>query len=275
MRRPEQSHCQLERELAVLSNQTIRDPCTLVSVRQRVRVIKNRLSAKRSREQARDYVEQLERNVANLATESTQLARRLARVEEENRKLRTASGLTADADVDSEATAPVDKEEKELNVREPAVLLQPSLQLDALLLFLNTLASHVSSAPLPAFASSTLAPAARAATLALALRWHVSPGELPPLAPTAATEQTLRPHAWPWTDEFPLSPADAETAAGGAMGPRSADDPPRGENGWGLAHAPRGDAEAGADVWQLQVESNPERALMHDFPHVVEAEWLI
>mmetsp|Transcript_37050 Transcript_37050/g.75001 ORF Transcript_37050/g.75001 Transcript_37050/m.75001 type:complete len:234 (+) Transcript_37050:96-797(+) len=173
MRRPEQSHCQLERELAVLSNQTIRDPCTLVSVRQRVRVIKNRLSAKRSREQARDYVEQLERNVANLATESTQLARRLARVEEENRKLRTASGLTADADVDSEATAPVDKEEKELNVREPAVLLQPSLQLDALLLFLNTLASHVSSSPLPAFASSTLAPAARAATLALALRWHV------------------------------------------------------------------------------------------------------
>mmetsp|Transcript_37051 Transcript_37051/g.75002 ORF Transcript_37051/g.75002 Transcript_37051/m.75002 type:complete len:268 (+) Transcript_37051:96-899(+) len=267
MRRPEQSHCQLERELAVLSNQTIRDPCTLVSVRQRVRVIKNRLSAKRSREQARDYVEQLERNVANLATESTQLARRLARVEEENRKLRTASGLTADADVDSEATAPVDKEEKELNVREPAVGCSSPLPQHAGLSCLVRPSSGLCK-----FNAGACRPRGDFGSSPALAR---SPGELPPLAPTAATEQTLRPHAWPWTDEFPLSPADAETAAGGAMGPRSADDPPRGENGWGLAHAPRGDEEKGADEWQLQVESNPERALMHDFPHVVETEWLI
>jgi hypothetical protein len=55
MRRPEQSHASLERELALLSQQyDILDPSTPPAVKRRARMIKNRLSAKRSREQARE-----------------------------------------------------------------------------------------------------------------------------------------------------------------------------------------------------------------------------
>jgi hypothetical protein len=55
MRRPEQSHASLERELALLSQQyDLLDPSTPLAIKRRARMIKNRLSAKRSREQARE-----------------------------------------------------------------------------------------------------------------------------------------------------------------------------------------------------------------------------
>lgn len=57
-------------------------------VRKRMRVIKNRLSAKRSREQARDYVQQLESSLAALMHHNESLARRLAFVECDNATLR-------------------------------------------------------------------------------------------------------------------------------------------------------------------------------------------
>mmetsp|Transcript_3393 Transcript_3393/g.8078 ORF Transcript_3393/g.8078 Transcript_3393/m.8078 type:complete len:237 (+) Transcript_3393:156-866(+) len=177
MRRPEQSHTQLERELAILSNHPIQDAGALVTVKQRVRVIKNRLSAKRSREQARHYVEELEKNVAHLASESEKLSRRLAQVEEENRRLMatTPDGAQAGPCAQEPVALPVVAAEKE-QVKEPAVLPQTSLQLDALLLFLNTLA--IASGRLPASASSSLAPAALAqkalqpAMCLQLLRWH-------------------------------------------------------------------------------------------------------
>ena len=57
-------------------------------VRKRKRIIKNRLSAKRSREQARDYVQQLESSLAALMHHNESLARRLAFVECDNATLR-------------------------------------------------------------------------------------------------------------------------------------------------------------------------------------------
>lgn len=57
-------------------------------VRKRMRVIKNRLSAKKSREQARDYVQKLESSLSALMAEHQSLARRLAMVEYENATLR-------------------------------------------------------------------------------------------------------------------------------------------------------------------------------------------
>jgi hypothetical protein len=52
------------------------------------RILKNRQSAKRSREAARQHLEILERNVAILAKESQMLMHRLALVEAENTHLR-------------------------------------------------------------------------------------------------------------------------------------------------------------------------------------------
>jgi len=76
---PEQSHASLERELRRLSEKYSWDEAP-PSVKQRIRTIKNRLSAQRSREQARKYVEQLEGTVKELAEESDILARRLEEV---------------------------------------------------------------------------------------------------------------------------------------------------------------------------------------------------
>mmetsp|Transcript_57350 Transcript_57350/g.117388 ORF Transcript_57350/g.117388 Transcript_57350/m.117388 type:complete len:248 (-) Transcript_57350:349-1092(-) len=163
MRRPEQSHSQLERELEVLSNQEFHDSESFVSVKQRVRVIKNRLSAKRSREQARDYVEQLESNVAYLASESDALARRLAQVEEENRKLREAESsskeIQSNGCVEPTHGSQVE-EEKRTTLCEPAVLPQSSLQLDALFFFLSMAA--MTSGPPNGSAHSTPARVGRA-----------------------------------------------------------------------------------------------------------------
>jgi hypothetical protein len=55
MRRPEQSHASLEKELVLLSAQyDLLDADTPPAIKRRARMIKNRLSAKRSREQARE-----------------------------------------------------------------------------------------------------------------------------------------------------------------------------------------------------------------------------
>jgi hypothetical protein len=85
MRKPECPHEVLEQELESLisAGQDHED-----QVRKRVRVIKNRLSAKKSREQARDYVSQLEQSLSALMAHNQSLARRLALVEYDNVSLR-------------------------------------------------------------------------------------------------------------------------------------------------------------------------------------------
>ena len=57
-------------------------------VRKRIRTIENRLAAKRSREQARSRVDELERGYSLLAAQNEALARRLAQVEMKNVTLR-------------------------------------------------------------------------------------------------------------------------------------------------------------------------------------------
>lgn len=86
MRKPEQPHEALEQELEALEA----DGHDLGEdeVRKRMRVIKNRLSAKKSREQARTYVQQLESSISALMAQHQALARRLAAVEYENVALR-------------------------------------------------------------------------------------------------------------------------------------------------------------------------------------------
>lgn len=90
------------------------------AIKKRVRVIKNRLAAKRSREQARSYVQQLESTLSALAAKNDFLARRLAVVEAENCSLKR--GLPTN--VQKEARG------------EPAVLPYSSLQLDGFLLIM-------------------------------------------------------------------------------------------------------------------------------------------
>ena len=66
--------------------------------RHRLRVIKNRLAAKKSREQARHYVQQLEHNLSLLGTESALLAARLAQCERENAQLRAQASMARHAE---------------------------------------------------------------------------------------------------------------------------------------------------------------------------------
>ncbi|EKX46340.1 hypothetical protein GUITHDRAFT_152478 [Guillardia theta CCMP2712] len=58
-------------------------------IKTRVRTIKNRLAAKKSRDQARTYVQKLEANLATLASQNEAMAQRLALMESENENLRT------------------------------------------------------------------------------------------------------------------------------------------------------------------------------------------
>jgi hypothetical protein len=110
------------------------------AVKRRARMIKNRLSAKRSREQARDYVAKLENTVKVLSAESELLARRLAQVEAENRMLRLTGSADAPSSTSSSSLRTValseDKQEKGRITAEPAALRKSSLQLDAFLLFM-------------------------------------------------------------------------------------------------------------------------------------------
>ena len=87
MRKPQQPHEVLEQELENLTSINSQDYVE-EEVRKRMRVIKNRLSAKKSREQARDYVQKLEGSISALTAQNQSLARRLAMVEYENATLR-------------------------------------------------------------------------------------------------------------------------------------------------------------------------------------------
>lgn len=87
MRKPEQPHEVLEQELEALASADGQDMGE-EEVRKRMRVIKNRLSAKKSREQARTYVQKLEGSLSALMAQHQALARRLAAVEYENATLR-------------------------------------------------------------------------------------------------------------------------------------------------------------------------------------------
>mmetsp|Transcript_6279 Transcript_6279/g.16050 ORF Transcript_6279/g.16050 Transcript_6279/m.16050 type:complete len:308 (-) Transcript_6279:232-1155(-) len=102
MRRPMQEHDALERELKelVLFEERGIDPTGKWSkmdkkaIKARVRMIKNRLAAKRSREHARTYVQELEGTLEALQSKNEVLARRLAALEAENDKLKRSGGLS-------------------------------------------------------------------------------------------------------------------------------------------------------------------------------------
>ncbi|EKX54710.1 hypothetical protein GUITHDRAFT_131751 [Guillardia theta CCMP2712] len=101
MRRPCQPHAVLEQELSILlqtqkrveeSAAAMMRGCELDMAREiknRVRTIKNRLAAKKSRDQARTYVQKLEGSLASMAAQNEALAQRLAIAESENESLRS------------------------------------------------------------------------------------------------------------------------------------------------------------------------------------------
>ena len=139
MRRPLQSHVVLEQELQTLLKEdldaSVEDIVNSVggscddesknAIKKRVRVIKNRLAAKRSREQARTYVQHLESTLSALAAHNDFLARRLAAVEAENDSLKR--GLPTQNSHES-----LDKGDQMVFRGEPAVLPLSSLQLDGI-----------------------------------------------------------------------------------------------------------------------------------------------
>jgi len=154
-----QEHDALERELKelVLFEERGVDPTGKLSkmdkkaIKARVRMIKNRLAAKRSREHARTYVQELEGTLEALQSKNEALARRLAALEAENDKLKRNGGLPVAGGDERDV-----EETKDRN-SEPAALAT-SLQLDAVL-FLSALLSTLLpslrlSAPLPPCPSS-------------------------------------------------------------------------------------------------------------------------
>jgi len=128
------------------------------AIKARVRMIKNRLAAKRSREHARTYVQELEGTLETLQSKNEALARRLAAVEAENNKLRRLEGLEA-------GNGGRTDEEEDKDHNKPAVLYT-SQQLDAVLFFfLSALLSPLTPSPpsppspSPALCGGSLPPA--------------------------------------------------------------------------------------------------------------------
>jgi len=163
MRTPEQDHASLEIELRKLEERHSWDDAP-AAVKRRMRTIKNRLSAKKSREQARDYVDKLEQSVRMLSNESDTLARRLAIAEAENKILQQVGGRChglatgSNADIDTAnndddagamtaAPASTTASDGGGGQDEPAVPSKPSLQLDALLLLFQTVAASRETYP--------------------------------------------------------------------------------------------------------------------------------
>lgn len=113
----------------------------------RVRMIKNRLAAKKSREHARTYVQELEGTVESLQSKNEALAQRLAAVQAENEKLKRSKSVSMK----------IERNENGGNrTSEPAALTDhKSLQLDAapflLSILLSALLSHT---PTPAAATA-------------------------------------------------------------------------------------------------------------------------
>eukprot|EP00960_Hanusia_phi_P032787 750075-Hanusia_phi.AAC.3 len=101
MRKPTQPHCVLEQELQGLlqvqrsfaqnKSTIIVEPCEEAEkeIRNRVRAIKNRLAAKKSRDQARTYVQKLESSLSNFVSHNETLSQRMAMAESDNEFLRT------------------------------------------------------------------------------------------------------------------------------------------------------------------------------------------
>lgn len=92
-----QEHEDLERELKELMRMEESGEGKGVdrkAAKARMRVLKNRLAAQRSREQAREYVQKLENTVQVLSNKSENLARRLAALEAENRLLKASMGVS-------------------------------------------------------------------------------------------------------------------------------------------------------------------------------------
>jgi hypothetical protein len=154
MRRPVQPHVVLEQELQALLQEDLDgsvedlskkvdsgDDEAKTAIKKRVRVIKNRLAAKRSREQARTYVQQLESTLNALAAHNEFLARRLAAVEAENDTLKRGFSFRPPG-------APEMIDQKGFR-GEPAVLPLSSLQLDGLFLLflLSVFFSPISTNP--------------------------------------------------------------------------------------------------------------------------------
>lgn len=108
----------------------------------RVRMIKNRLAAKRSREHARTYVQELEGTLEALQSKNDALARRLAAVEAENEKLKRAK--IASGGENNNTNGRTDR------AGEPAALPYTSLQLDAVPLLFISLLSTLLLLPTPA-----------------------------------------------------------------------------------------------------------------------------
>mmetsp|Transcript_17476 Transcript_17476/g.41791 ORF Transcript_17476/g.41791 Transcript_17476/m.41791 type:complete len:198 (-) Transcript_17476:470-1063(-) len=150
MRRPTQPHELLEQELSILlQGQDGGSPGNEADtygdgqsedIKKRVRTIKNRLAAKKSREQARSYVQELESNLSRMRQQNEDLARRLALAEAENDALKR----NMKTPLCPNTAAPTNNKNCE---SEPAAL--PSLQLDAVLLLLTVLSSLVSGSQLP------------------------------------------------------------------------------------------------------------------------------
>lgn len=119
------------------------------TIKARVRMIKNRLAAKRSREHARTYVQELEGTLEALQSKNEALARRLAAVEAENERLKRAK--TSSGDSSNNTKSKIDR------ASEPAALIYTSLQLDAVTLLLSMLLSTL-LAPVPAQAAPAATP---------------------------------------------------------------------------------------------------------------------
>mmetsp|Transcript_60248 Transcript_60248/g.137684 ORF Transcript_60248/g.137684 Transcript_60248/m.137684 type:complete len:293 (-) Transcript_60248:480-1358(-) len=149
MRQPHQAHsAALKRQMDELVDLEGDDSEV---AKARLRVIKNRLAAQKSRETARHYVQNLEHSLSLLGTESQLLAARLAKVEQENAQLRAAQTIPGRPQGAARPEPPArrpssgggrrqETTETEGTSREPAALSPSSLQLDALLLLVSVAA---------------------------------------------------------------------------------------------------------------------------------------
>jgi hypothetical protein len=157
MRRPTQPHELLEQELNILLQgqgagalEVSDGHCDGQSedIKKRVRTIKNRLAAKKSREQARSYVQELESNLSRMRQQNEDLARRLALAEAENETLKRTMKcpLSPEKTTPNTGTTNCDGE--------PAAL--PSLQLDAVLIAVMVLSSLIPANNLPPSSSPPL-----------------------------------------------------------------------------------------------------------------------
>lgn len=148
------------------------------AIKARVRMIKNRLAAKRSREHARTYVQELEGTLEALQSKNEALARRLAAVEAENDRLKRAKVSSGDSSNNTKSR--MDR------AGEPAALPITSLQLDAVLLLLSTLLSTLPVLPVPVLATApgaTHSSASRLEAPSLPLQGCIRPAPSPSLPP--------------------------------------------------------------------------------------------